>query len=93
MSDLAENIHRAIYNKSGRINANPGNEHFEFGFSIGTKSSTDEGAPMEDLTLSWFLHGKPRVGTTRWTEFEEWKRGYWAARLQRVCAEAKEDTE
>jgi len=83
--DLAEKIHRAIYKKSGHINANVGSP-FEAGFTIGKDSGSRD--TTLDIKQAWLLFDEPQPGDDIWEAFQEWKRGYWAARLQRIRAKA-----
>ncbi len=88
MSDTADRIHRHIYGKSGRASANAGNPVFLAGFEDGINSQEGSTASEDDITAEFKRRGEPTKTTDPHglTIFKEWKRGYHAARLQRVFA-------
>lgn len=86
MSDLAEKLHRALWGRSGRANA-PGNQSEDFQAGFDAADERDDPALGGQLTDEWNRRGQPEQFTPEWRRFSEWKRGLFAARMQRICAE------
>ena len=80
--DLAETIHRASYGKSGRASANAGNKPFLAGYAAGRK----EGETDDIFAREYARRGSPEYGKPL-RDFREWKRGFWASRMQKIIAE------
>jgi hypothetical protein len=84
MSDIADEIAVGIYGKSGRANA-PENQNaqFQHGFKVGAALENREAfAAIHD---EWRVRTRLGGGTE---DFHEWKRGLWAAVLQKVVGQA-----
>ena len=78
MKDIAANIHRVLYKKSDKANS-PENQSEDFlaGFEVGKRREINDPIPAE-----YARRGRPHLGTKECDKFKEWKRGYWASRLQ-----------
>lgn len=82
MRDIAAMIHKATYGHSDKANA-PENQSKEFqeGYAAGlTDVKTDE-----LILQAWIRFGKLGYETPL---FREYKRGMWAAKMQRTIGEA-----
>lgn len=83
--DPAETLHRSIYGKSGRASANAGNAEFLAGYDLGR--TVEVSGEVRDLFDDEYeRRGSPVYGKPL-RDFKEWKRGVWAAALQRAFAE------
>lgn len=79
--DIAEKIQIALYKKSGVASKNT-DPDFLSGYGVGR--DTARGAE-QDIHEEWKTRGRPTNGELSYPSFCEWKRGYWASRLQRAC--------
>lgn len=81
MKDIAGNIHRGIYGKSDKANASENqSEEFQTGFAIGKENDPAY------ITAEYWRRGEPIPDTPEFAQFEEWKRGFWAGRIQESVA-------
>jgi hypothetical protein len=81
-NDFAEQMALGVYGKSGRANAPENqNEDFKHGYAVGVEIED----AMQAIRQEWIRLGRPEKHSK---SFEEWKRGMWAALLQRRVAEA-----
>lgn len=77
MKDIAAAIHRGLYGKSDKANSSENQgEEFQTGFAIGKENEPD------CITSEYFRRGEPLPDTDEYHRFEEWKRGFWAGRMQ-----------
>jgi len=82
--DLAENIHRWSYGKSGSPNATCNqNPEFQAGYRNAQLYSElgDDGW----IEAEYDRRGRPLRGKP-WEDFSEWKRGNWAYRMSHLMA-------
>lgn len=82
--DLSETIQLALYKKSGIASKNT-DPDFLLGYGAGKDSGDDS---TGDIEREWRSRGEPVPPKFSWECFCEWKRGYWAARMQRACAKS-----
>jgi hypothetical protein len=82
--DIADEIALDIYGKSGRANA-PENQNAQFqdGFKVGAALENREA--FDAIHDEWLCRGS--LGGSS-EDFHEWKRGLWAAVLQKSVAKA-----
>lgn len=82
MSDLAETLHQASFHKSGRANAPENqNPHFQSGFKTASKYYP-KFDPLMIITAAHDAFGDDFPEEL----FREWKRGLWAAVMQKAAA-------
>ena len=81
--DAPGRVHWHLYGKSDKLNS-PVNQNREFqdGYRAGVESVEID--PAQVLKHEYRL--RVEVNDDRKTGFEEWKRGFWAARSQLVAA-------
>ena len=77
--DVAGDVHRKLYGMSDKINA-PENQNREFqeGYGVGASSM----AYSAELVLKEEFKLRIEVSDDLCDGFDEWKRGFWAARRQ-----------
>ena len=77
--DVAGDVHRKLYGMSDKINA-PENQNREFqeGYGVGASSM----AYSAELVLKEEFKLRIEVSDDLCDGFDEWKRGFWAARSQ-----------
>lgn len=81
LTDLAEKLALGIYGKTGRVNSpQNNNDYFRAGFAVGCEIED----VMQAISQEWIRIGSPETPPQ---SFKEWKRGLWAARLQKTVAE------
>lgn len=86
-TDLAAKIHRGIYGKCDKANSpDNSNPDFKAGYTAGMDSPR-KSSGLDLLTPEWERRGCPEQDTAEFEKFREWKRGFYAARMQRTCAE------
>lgn len=85
--DTPERIHKAMFGKSGLAN-HPGNDNPEFkaGFEVGSKAKARESSDV--FMPEWERRGRPQPPSIEYKRYAEWKRGYWAARMQKAFGDA-----
>lgn len=81
--DFPARIAEAIYKKSDKANA-PENqtEGFHAGFRVGTGYA---GGGLDRIEFEFRFNRKPEP------EWEEWKRGFWAGKMQKTWAKVTSD--
>lgn len=81
--DIAERVALASYGKSGRANA-PCNQNpdFQAGYAAGSTLTGENGDAMMAIENEYARIGAPDVIPD---SFKEWKRGMWAAVLQKAA--------
>jgi hypothetical protein len=87
--DIAGNVHRKYYGKSDKANA-PENQNREFhdGYSAGVDSLGFDAREVIEEESSL----RNEIGDDLGKGFEEWERGFWAARSQLAAADVKKRT-
>ncbi len=82
MKDIAESLHRAMYGKTGNVNAAENdNPEFQAGYAVGMKADAGR-----ELIEPEFI----RRGRVYSDGFHEWKRGMWAGVMQRTTAKLED---
>lgn len=87
MRDLAQLIHKGIYGKSDKANS-PENQTEEFQRGFKFAMDNDEMESDQMIMQGWLMFGRLGYETS---EFREWKRGMWAARMQRTISNTSND--
>lgn len=82
MRDIAADIHRVLHGGSDKANA-PTNkdEDWQRGYKHG---SEHEGSGLAAIHFEWRRIGSPKELPD---SFRQWKRGFWAAKVQRAFAQ------
>ena len=81
--DTAGRIHRDQYGRSDKVNA-PENQNREFqdGYRAGVDTLGEDAIKM----INEEGHLRTEIGDDRSKGFDEWERGFWAARCQMAAA-------
>jgi hypothetical protein len=84
--DIAGNVHFKYYGKSDKLNASENqNREFQDGFSAGADSLGFDAREVIEEEFSL----RNEIGDDLGKGFEEWERGFWAARSQLAAADVK----
>jgi hypothetical protein len=87
MKDIAALIHRTLYDKSDKANAQENrNSQFQAGYEHGI--SENEGG-TDLIAAEYERRNEPGVETVEFALFREWKRGFWAGRMQKSFTKAQ----
>ena len=87
--DISGNVHRKLYNKSHKLNSRCNrNNEFQDGYRIGLGSFGYNATQTIEAEYFLRLDVKDNTGAG----FEEWKRGFWAARNQLILIHGKKQT-
>lgn len=80
--DIPERLAQSMYGKTDKVNAAENdNEDFQAGYDYamhGDAKTTDA------ISREWRLRGEPEPEGEAFDKFREWKRGFWAASMQRA---------
>lgn len=83
-ADVPDRIARALHGKGDKANAIENQTaEFQAGYAEGLTNQAANG--LAAITAEWRRRGSPDELTD---DFREWKRGYWAARMQRAWMHA-----
>lgn len=79
--DFLERLAISLYGKTDKVNAAENdNPDFLAGFDIGM---SEDSKSTDAITREWVGRGQPESGEAL-EKFREWKRGFWAATMQKA---------
>lgn len=80
--DFPERLARSVYGKTDKANApENNNSDFQDGYGVGKDSTS---LPSDYILHEWQRRGEPDVDGSELSAFREWKRGFWAGRMQKT---------
>lgn len=90
--DISATLARSLYQSSDKANA-PENQSqdWQAGYAYGCALSAKQNSGIDHIRAEYARRGSPDAEGDEWDRFKGWKRGFWAASIQKAVLHCGED--